>query len=67
VNPTIVLVIMISVLALRVSPENNRLQQALLEPDRIFFVCLTARSNSNTDITNKVTPAKPDVFGAKHK
>ena len=61
VIPTIVRVMMmISVLALGVLPENNMLHQAKLEPDRIFLyaVLLTTLSNSNTDITNKVTPAK---------
>jgi hypothetical protein len=55
---TIVRVMMVmSVLALGVLPENNMLHQAKLEPDRIFLYVATL-SNSNTDITNKVTPAK---------
>jgi hypothetical protein len=55
---TIVRVMMVmSVLALGVLPENNMLHQAKLEPDRIFLYVATL-SSSNTDITNKVTPAK---------
>ncbi len=53
------MVMKMSVLAPGVLPENNMLHQAKFEPDRIFsYVVLSTISNSNTDITNKVTPPK---------